>query len=84
MKQFKRKVGRPQKPNYKPTVTIDLKNAQIEALMTKQNLGIKLTDVEFELLATEVAKRLGCKVTLTKSKKQNWFKRILKRLFRLK
>lgn len=84
MKQLKRKVGRPQKPNYKPVIYVDLYDMYVQSLIAKRTLGCKLTDSEFESLVKHICRNINVKATLTVSKKQNWFKRILKRLFRLK
>lgn len=74
----KRKVGRPRKVNYKPTIEITYSDNLIWDIMTiKRQLGMPLMIGELRDLVNHDLAPYGIKVQLTVKPKISWFKKIL-------
>lgn len=74
----KRRVGRPRKPNYTPTINLThSKNLVWEILEVKRSLGMPLTIGELVDLANHNLSKYGITVTLGPKKKPSFCKRVL-------
>lgn len=84
---MKKKVGRPKKVDYTPSVSIDMNyDLTNQVLFVKKQLGVALTNSELESLANAMLNTYGITVQITECTKKipfykriiNWFKGLKK------
>lgn len=74
----RRKVGRPRKPNYTPTITLTYSdNLLWDILRIKRQLGMSLTLGELTGLVNHDLAPYGMKAVITIAPKTKWYKRVL-------
>ena len=76
---MKKKIGRPRKINYKPSISIDM-NGDIydQVLEAKDAMGVVLTTAELELYSNRLLNKYGITVKLTEHvEKLPWYNRVI-------
>lgn len=75
---MKRKVGRPRKINYTPTIQLTYsKNLIWDILKIKRNLGMNMTIGELSELINHELTPYGLQVTISIEKKDKWYNKVI-------
>lgn len=75
---MKRKVGRPRKINYTPTINLTYSDNLVwDILKIKRNLGMSMTIGELTELVNHEMKPYGIVVTISFPKKEKWYGKVL-------